>query len=153
MQYWLLKTEPSCFSINDLASLPGQTTAWDGVRNYQARNMLRDGMQKGDQALFYHSVTGVGVAGLCEVVRAGYPDPTQWDPAERHFDPASSVDTPRWYAVDIKLVRVFPQILPLALLRGIPELADMALLQKGSRLSVQPVTPAEFSCIIGLVGA
>ena len=150
MQYWLLKTEPGCFSIHDLARLPHQTTAWDGVRNYQARNMLRDAMQKGDQVLFYHSVTGVGVAGLCEVVRAGYPDPTQWDPAERHFDPASPADNPRWYAVDVKLVTIFPAIIPLALLRGIPELAEMPLLQKGSRLSVQPVSADEFSCIVGL---
>lgn len=150
MRHWLVKTEPGCFSIAHLAALPEKTTAWDGVRNYQARNFLRDSMQQGDKVLFYHSVTGVGVAGLCEIVRAAYPDPTQWDPAQRHYDPASKAEAPRWYAVDIRLERTFPRLITLAELRQIPELAGMELLKKSSRLSVQPVSAEEFAVIMHL---
>lgn len=150
MRHWLLKTEPGCFSIDNLAHLPDKTTVWDGVRNYQARNFLRDSMKNGDKVLFYHSVTGVGVAGLCEVVRAGYPDPTQWDPENMHFDPASKPEAPRWYAVDIRLEKIFPRLIPLAELRQIPELGGMELLKKSSRLSVQPVSAEEFSVIMHL---
>ena len=150
--YWLVKSEPGCFSIDDLAALPGQTTMWDGVRNYQARNFLRDSMKEGDRVFFYHSITGVGIAGLCEVVGKPYPDPTQWNPENRHFDPASPADTPRWYAVDIRLVRKFARILPLAELRNLQELAEMELLKRGSRLSVQPVREEEFQAIMAYVG-
>lgn len=147
---WLMKTEPGCFSIDDLANAPGQTSMWDGVRNYQARNFLRDSMRVGDPALFYHSVTNPGVAGVVEVTSAAYPDPTQWDPENEHFDPASPADKPRWYVVDVRLVRRFSRVLPLALLRRQPELQGMELLRKGSRLSIQPVRPEEFAAVLAL---
>lgn len=148
--HWLLKTEPGCFSIDDLAAAPHQTTMWDGVRNYQARNYLRDAMRPGDAILFYHSVSNPGIAGLAEVAGPAYPDPTQWDPENRHFDPASPADKPRWYALDIRLVRRFARILPLSFLRARPELAGMELLRRGSRLSVQPVRPEEFAAVLAL---
>ena len=148
--YWLMKTEPGCFSIDDLQNSPGQTTMWDGVRNYQARNFMRDAMHEGDPVLFYHSVTRPGIAGIAEVAGKAYPDPTQWDPANPHFDPASPADAPRWFLVDVRLVRKFKEVLPLALLRSQPELADMELLRKGSRLSVQPVRREEYEAILRL---
>lgn len=152
MNYWLLKSEPGCFSIDDLMALPKQTTMWDGVRNYQARNFIRS-MQKGDLALFYHSVTGANIVGLAEITsKAAYPDPTQWDPEARHFDPASPHDKPRWYVADVAFRRKFRIPLPLAMLREIPELAGMELLRKGSRLSVQPVTEEEFKIVMVLAG-
>lgn len=152
MKYWLLKSEPGCFSIDDLAASPRQTTMWDGVRNYQARNFIRS-MQKGDLALFYHSVTGTDIVGLAEITsREAYPDPTQWDPEAGHFDPASSHDKPRWFVADVTFRRKFKNPLPLALLREIPELGAMELLRKGSRLSVQPVSEDEFKTIMGLAG-
>ncbi len=147
---WLLKTEPGCFSIDDLAACPNQTSMWDGVRNYQARNFLRDGMSVGDPVLFYYSVTGVGIAGVAEVASKPYPDPTQWNPDDMHFDPASPADAPRWYVVDVRLVRRFRELLTLAFLRTQPELAGMELLRKGSRLSVQPVRPEEYAVIMRL---
>lgn len=147
---WLLKTEPGCFSLDDLAACPGQTTMWDGVRNYQARNFLRDGMEAGDPVLLYYSGTGMGIAGLGEVTGAPYPDPTQWDPEAMHFDPASPAGAPRWYVVDVHLVRRFRELLTLAFLRTQPELAGMELLRKGSRLSVQPVRPEEYAVILRL---
>ncbi len=149
MHHWLLKTEPGCFSIDDLAGLPGQTTSWDGVRNYQARNFLRE-MRPGDAVLFYHSVTNPGIAGLAEVVKEAYPDPTQWDPEDRHYDSASKAEAPRWYVVDIRLTRRFAKSLSLAFLRSLPELAGMELMRKGSRLSVQPVTPEEYAAVLTL---
>lgn len=148
--HWLVKTEPGCFSIDDLAAAPGQTTAWDGVRNFQARNFMRDAMQPGDPVLFYHSVTDPGIVGLAEVARAAYPDHTAQDPEGRHFDPRHSQERPLWYMVDIRLVEGFAAPLPLALLRGVPALAGMELLRKGSRLSVQPVRPEEFQAILAL---
>lgn len=148
--HWLMKTEPGCFSIDDLARAPNQTTMWDGVRNYQARNFMRDAMRIGDPVLFYHSVTKPGIVGLAEVASGAYPDPTQWDPENEHFDPASPADKPRWYLVDIRLVRRFRKSLPLALLRTRPELVGMELLRKGSRLSVQPVRPEEFAAVLAL---
>lgn len=149
-KYWLMKTEPGCFSIDDLADAPGKTTMWDGVRNYQARNFMRDEMAVGDPVLFYHSVTNPGIAGIAEVVGEAYPDPTQWDPENEHFDPASPADKPRWFAVDIRLVRRFKKALPLPLLRSRPELSGMELLRKGSRLSVQPVRPEEYETVLAL---
>lgn len=147
---WLMKTEPGCFSIDDLASAPGKTTMWDGVRNYQARNFMRDAMRVGDPVLFYHSVTNPGIAGIAEVASDAYPDPTQWDPENEHFDPRSPADKPRWFLVDVRLVRRFTEVLPLTVLRARPELAGMELLRKGSRLSVQPVRPEEYEAVLAL---
>ena len=149
-QYWLMKTEPGCFSIDDLAASPNQTSMWDGVRNYQARNFMRDEMRAGDLVLFYHSVTKPGIVGLAEVAGTAYPDPTQWDPENEHFDPASPANAPRWYVVDIRLIRRFTCPLPLPLLRRQPELAGMELLRKGSRLSIQRVRQEEFDFIVKL---
>lgn len=152
MNYWLLKSEPGCFSIDDLKNSPGQTSMWDGVRNYQARNFIRS-MKKGDLAFFYHSVTGLEIAGLAEITSPeAYPDPTQWDPEAGHFDPKSPHDNPRWYVVDVTFKKKFANPLPLGMLREVPELGDMVLLRKGSRLSVQPVTEQEFKTIMKLAG-
>ncbi len=149
-RYWLLKTEAGCFSIDDLAAQPKQTTAWDGVRNYQARNFLRE-MQPGDKALFYHSGgSAPGIAGLADIVSEAYPDPTQWNPEERHFDPSSTPEAPRWSVVDVRLTRRFSAVLPLQFLRTRPELAGMELLRKGSRLSVQSVRPEEYAAVLAL---
>lgn len=149
--YWLLKTEPSTFGINDLAKLPKQTSPWDGVRNYQARNMLRDEIQKGDLALFYHSSCAVpGVAGVVEVVRAGYPDVSALDPESPYHDPKSTQDKPIWYRVDVRLKQIFPHIVALQQLRQITELEEMILLRKGNRLSVMPVTKNQFNRILKL---
>lgn len=150
MKYWLLKTEPGCFSIHDLAALPDRTTPWDGVRNYQARNFMRDEMRMNDGALFYHSITSPGIVGLARIASPARPDPTQWDPENRHFDPASPANAPRWFLVDVQLVRIFPQPLSLALLRSRPELAGMELLRKGSRLSVQPVSKTHYDAVLAL---
>lgn len=150
MRHWLLKSEPGCFSIDDLAAAPGRTTMWDGVRNYQARNFMRDDMRPGDPVLFYHSVTKPGIVGLAEVASEAYPDPTQFDPEADHYDPSSPEDAPRWYLVDVRLKRKFAAPLPLALLRAQPELVAMELLRKGSRLSVQPVRPEEFMAVLAL---
>ncbi|MCU0588371.1 MAG: EVE domain-containing protein [Syntrophobacteraceae bacterium] len=151
-RYWLLKSEPSEFSIDDLGHRPDRTEPWDGVRNYQARSFLRDGMKVGDRALFYHSGKAPAVVGVVVVVREGYPDPSAWDPMNRHFDPRSTPDAPVWYMVDVRLEDVFPAPLPLAELRGIPGLENMMLLRKGSRLSVQPVSEKEFQVIVSRAG-
>jgi predicted RNA-binding protein with PUA-like domain len=150
-KFWLVKTEPESFSIQDLARARNQTTSWDGVRNYQARNFLRDQMQPGDGVLFYHSSSDPpAVVGTARVVRAGYPDPTAWDPSDSHYDPKSTPAAPRWFMVDLKLEQIFPEPLPLARLRSIPALREMELLKKGSRLSVQPVRESEFEAILKL---
>lgn len=150
-RYWLLKSEPESFSIDDLARAPKQTTFWNGVRNYQARNLLRDDLQVGDGVIFYHSNADPAAAvGLAEVVRAGYPDATQFDEKSDYHDPDATPDAPRWFMVDIKFKEKFLRPLPLDLLRGIPALADMVLLRRGSRLSVQPVTSAEWKAIVAL---
>lgn len=147
-RYWLVKSEPDAFSIQDLAKAPGKTTCWDGVRNYQARNFMRDGMQLGDRVLFYHSSTEPPcVVGVATVVREAYPDHTAWDKKGPHFDPKASPDNPIWQMVDLKLEEIFPRSIPLEELRTVPALAGMELLRRGSRLSVQPVTKAEFSAI------
>lgn len=138
MNYWIMKSEPSVVSIDHLAARPGQTIDWFGVRNYQARNFLRE-MHVGDLGFFYHSsCPEPGIAGLVEVVREAYPDPTQFDPNDDHFDPKSPNNAPRWSTVDVKLVRKTP-LLSLAALRSRPELAGLRILQKGNRLSVTPV--------------
>jgi predicted RNA-binding protein with PUA-like domain len=139
MSYWLLKSEPEVFSFADLQAAAKKTTHWDGVRNYQARNTLRDAMKKGDRCFFYHSnAEPSGIAGICEVVREGYPK--------------SMPDAPTWYMVDVKAVRAFPRLISLAELRAARALQGMVLLQKGSRLSVQPVTPKEWETICALAG-
>jgi len=152
MQYWLMKSEPDVFSIHDLAQAKNKTTHWEGVRNYQARNFLR-AMKKGDRALFYHSnATPSAVAGVVEVVREAYPDPAAWDKKSAYHDPKASPDHPIWAMVDVKLVTIFPREIPLEELRGVKSLAGMELLRRGSRLSVTPVTAAEFRTIEKLAG-
>jgi predicted RNA-binding protein with PUA-like domain len=146
-----MKSEPETFSIEDLARAAKKTTGWDGVRNYQARNLLRDEIQVGDGVLFYHSSADPpGVAGTAEVARAGYPDPSQFDRKSNHHDPDANPDEPRWYMVDIKHTQTFPTFVPLPALREMPALRDMVLLRKGSRLSVQPVTPDEWKAIVAV---
>lgn len=153
MSYWLLKSEPEVFSFADLQAAAKKTTHWDGVRNYQARNTLRDAMKKGDRCFFYHSnAEPSGIAGICEVVREGYPDHTAFDKKDPHYDPKSTPDAPTWYMVDVKAVRAFPRLISLAELRAARALQGMVLLQKGSRLSVQPVTPKEWETICALAG-
>ena len=149
-KYWLMKSEPSTFSIEDLARASGQKTCWDGVRNYQARNFMRM-MAVGDQVLFYHSnADPPAVVGIAEVVRTAYPDSTQFDKKDKHYDPASKPSEPRWDVVDIRYLRTFSKSLPLDDLRRDPKLKSMILLQKGSRLSVQPVTSGEWKHILRL---
>ncbi len=150
MKYWLMKSEPTTFSIDDLMARPDQTDHWDGVRNYQARNFLRDEIRKGDRVLFYHSGKMPAIVGTATVVRKGYPDATAWDPKSGHFDPKSTPDNPIWYMVDIRFESKFNAPLPLAGLRRFPELAGMLLLKKGMRLSIQPVTRNEFEFIVAL---
>lgn len=151
VQHWLVKSEPHVFSIDDLASAKDRTTHWDGVRNYQARNTLRDSMKVGDPVFFYHSNCDVpAIVGLAKVVRAGYPDFTAWDENDPHYDPKCDPENPRWYMVDIQFVEKFKRPLTLTGLRGVSGLQKMVLLQKGSRLSVQPVSPAEYSTILEL---
>ncbi len=150
-RYWLLKTEPDCFSIDHLKERPNQTEHWDGVRNYQARNLLRDEIKKGDEAFFYHSGSNPpGIAGICLVTRSGYPDFTAEDPASDHFDPKHSAQNPVWYMVDVKFKRKFDILIPLDLLKKAPGLENMMATQRGSRLSVQPVTESEWKLIIRL---
>ncbi len=154
MAHWLVKTEPDAFSIDDLKRLG--RTSWDGVRNYQARNFMRDDMQLGDWVLVYHSnAKPPGVVGLGEVVRTSYADHTAWDPASKYFDEQSSPQEPRWYMVDVGFVEIFPRLVPLDELRSHGEpggiLEGMPLVGK-SRLSVQPVTPEQFDAIVELAG-
>lgn len=147
MQYWLMKSEPDDVSIDDLAARPGQTVPWYGVRNYQARNFMRDHMRIGDGVLFYHSGCSVpGIAGLAEVVSGPYPDASQFDVASPYFDAKSVPAAPRWLVVDVKL-RQKTRFMPLTEMRGYPELADMRVLQRGNRLSITPVTPFEWKFI------
>jgi len=149
VNYWLLKSEPQCFSLDDLKARPRQTEHWDGVRNYQARNFLRDRFAKGDLGFFYHSSCAEpAIAGIVEIVRSGYPDHTAWDPKAEHFDPKSSPDTPIWYMVDVKWKQQFGQPIRLAELRANPVLQTMELLKRGSRLSVMPVTTQEWREIL-----
>lgn len=154
MKYWLLKTEPEDFSIADLSNAPDQTTFWHGVRNYQARNYMRDEMRIGDRVLLYHSnADPSAVVGVAEVVREAYPDPTSWDKKSHYYDPKSSPENPRWVMVDIQWRETFAQPLALESLRHVAALAKMELLRKGSRLSVQPVSAAEFQTILKLAGS
>jgi predicted RNA-binding protein with PUA-like domain len=150
-RYWLVKSEPDTFSFDDLLARPGKTTGWDGVRNYQARNHMRDGMKKGDRVFFYHSSSDPAqIVGVAEVAREAYPDPTALDPGHDHFDPKSKADAPTWMMVDIKAVEKLARPIALAELRTVKGLEKMVLLQKGSRLSVQPVSPDEWAIIYAL---
>jgi predicted RNA-binding protein with PUA-like domain len=154
MSYWLMKTEPSTFSIEDLAKAPRSTTGWDGVRNFQARNMLRDLMKRGDQAFLYYSSTEVpGIAGVMEITKDGYPDPTAFDRKHHHYDPDSEREKPRWFMVDVKLKERFPRIITLAELRehAAKELKGMVLLRPGNRLSVSPVEATHWKFIRSLL--
>ncbi|MGQ0658532.1 MAG: EVE domain-containing protein [Chromatiales bacterium] len=151
MNYWLLKSEPTTFSVDNLAASPNQTTAWDGVRSFQARNMLRDEIKPGDLAFFYHSSCEVpGITGIVEVVSKGYVDATQFDPKDYHYDLASKRDDPRWYCVDVRLKRKLKRTITLEELRAHKRLSGLKLLQRGNRLSVLPVTQAEWKFIVGL---
>ncbi len=150
-RYWLLKSEPNTFSLEDLRNSEDRTACWDGVRNYQARNFLRDDLKKGDGILFYHSnVDPVGIAGEAIVVREGYPDKSAFDPSDVHFDPKSTPKKPTWFTVDIQWVRRCREIITLKTLRSLPSLKEMKVLQRGMRLSVQPVTPKEWAMIMKL---
>jgi predicted RNA-binding protein with PUA-like domain len=150
MRYWLMKSEPADCSIDDLAASPQQTVPWVGVRNYQARNFMRDGMQLGDLAFFYHSsCPQPGIAGIARISRAAYPDATQFDPKSKYFDPASKADNPRWLHVDVQLVRKLP-LISLATLRAQPTLAELRILQRGNRLSITPVEDAHWEEILRL---
>jgi len=150
-QYWLFKSEPTTFSIDDLASSPRQTTCWEGVRNYQARNFLKS-MKVGDLGFFYHSnADPPAIVGIVQVVKAAYPDPFALDSKSRYFDPRSIADSPRWFLVDVRLLKKFSQAIPLERLRNVKGLEKMELLRKGSRLSVQPVLPEEWQRVLALV--
>lgn len=151
MNYWLMKSEPSEFSYDDLMARPGQTEPWDGVRNYQARNMLRDQMRRGDQVLFYHSnCAEPGIVGLAAIVCEGYPDPTAFDPGHKHYDPGSDPAAPRWFMVDVRHGRKLQRTITLAELKQHGELAELALVRRGNRLSVMPVSAAEWAFILAL---
>lgn len=149
MRYWLMKCEPSAYTIDDLAR--DGTTSWEGVRNFQARNFLRDEMQVGDGVLFYASnADPSGVTGLATIVRAGYPDAFAWKKGHKYFDPDSKKDAPTWYMVDIGFVERFPGVVPLETLKATKGLEQMMVIKKGSRLSVQPVAKAEYDLVVKL---
>ena len=152
-RYWLVKSEPDTFSFDDLLASPGRTTCWDGVRNFQARNFMRDEMKKGDLVFFYHSSTDpAAIVGIAEVAREAYPDHTAFDAKDPHYDPKSKRDAPTWMMVDLRAREALPKPLTLAELRGVKGLEKMVLLQKGSRLSVQPVTKQEWDVICRTAG-
>lgn len=152
MAIWLMKSEPEEFSIDDLVKAKNQTVPWFGVRNYLARNFMRDQMKVGDEVLFYHSsCPEPGIAGLAKVASAAYPDETQWDKKSKYFDAKATRETPRWMLVDVKLVKK-TRLLLLPEMRGQPSLADMTTLQRGNRLSITPVKPAEFKAVMKLLG-
>jgi len=153
MNHWLLKSEPGSFSIDALGNAPKQTTAWDGVRNFQARNMLRDSMKKGDLAFFYHSSCDVpGIAGIVSIAKGGYPDATALDPKHHHYDADSKPDEPRWFVVDVKLVRKLKRIITLDELKqhAAKSLKNFVLLRRGNRLSVMPVAAKDWEFVLTL---
>ena len=151
MQYWLMKSEPDEVSIDDVMSAKGKTVPWFGVRNYQARNFMRDAMKIGDGVLFYHSsCPEPGIAGIAEVVSGPYPDATQFDPKSPYYDAKATQEQPRWISVDVKGVRK-TRLLSLAEMRTLPQLEDMVVLQKGNRLSITPVTPAQWKHVMALL--
>ncbi len=149
MRYWLFKSERECFSWQDLTDAPKQTTSWDGVRNYQARNFMR-AMKLGDKGFFYHSGKNPEIAGIVEIAREAYPDHTSWEEGNDHFDPRSTPDHPLWDMVDVRLVQAFSPPVTRTALREEPELASMELMKKGSRLSVQEVTAEAFAHIVAM---
>ena len=152
-RYWLVKSEPDVFSFDDLLKAPKKTTHWDGVRNSEARITMRDDMKKGEGVFFYHSSSDpTGIVGICEVVKEAYPDHTAFDAKDPHFDPKSKKDAPTWYMVDLKAVKKLPRLVTLAELKGVKGLEKMVLLQRGSRLSVQPVTAKEWEIVTELAG-
>lgn len=149
--YWLFKSEPNEFSIDDLASQPQQTDHWDGIRNYQVRNMIRDQMRCGDTLFFYHSNTAEpGIVGIAEIVREAYPDFTAFDPDDKHYDPKSDPDNPRWLMVDIKFVRKLKRNITLSELKTHDALSELALVKRGNRLSIMPVTAEQWDYILEL---
>ena len=153
MRYWLMKTEPSTFGVDDLAKKPKKTAMWDGVRNYQARNMLRDDFKKGDLAFIYHSSADeVGIAGIMKVVRTAYPDPTQFEKKNDHYDAGSDPEDPRWFVVDVQLKKRFKRVITLDELRDHEkgELDGLLLLKRGNRLSITPVSEAHWNFICSL---
>ncbi|HET7203434.1 MAG TPA: EVE domain-containing protein, partial [Steroidobacteraceae bacterium] len=153
MKYWLMKSEPDVFGVDHLAGAPKRTTAWEGVRNYQARNMLRDDFREGDLAFFYHSSCEVpGIAGIVKVVREAYPDPTQFDRRSEYYDAKSTRESPRWFCVDVRLEKRIEPVITLPELREHADgaLREMVILKRGNRLSVTPVTAAEWRCIVAL---
>lgn len=151
MNYWLMKSEPDAFGIDDLEKMPDQTEHWDGVRNYQARNMMRDQMKVGDQVFFYHSNCKVpGIVGLMEVVREGYPDHTAFDPSQKYFDPKSDPEKPRWMMVDVKYIRHLKRTISLTEMKELDALKDMPLVRKGNRLSIMPVAKEQWDYILGI---
>lgn len=151
MKHWLMKSEPDVFGIDDLAALPGGRDHWDGIRNYQVRNMMRDEMASGDLAFFYHSNTRPpGIAGIMEIASGGYPDHTAFDPEAKYYDPKSDPDDPRWYMVDVRFKRRLTRLIPLDELKANPALADMPLVRRGNRLSVMPVTPEQWQAILAM---
>ncbi|MFP4276556.1 MAG: EVE domain-containing protein [Wenzhouxiangella sp.] len=152
MNYWLMKSEPDAFGLEDLKSRPRQTEPWDGVRNYQARNFMRDEMQVGDQVFFYHSNCKVpGIVGIAEVASKPYPDPTQFDPDSKYHDPKSDPDDPRWVLVDVKFVRQLKRVLSLTEIKQHADaLGDFALVRKGNRLSIMPVSRQQWDYLLGL---
>ncbi|GAC1348349.1 MAG: EVE domain-containing protein [Myxococcales bacterium] len=150
-RHWLLKTEPDVFSFDDLLAAPGRTAGWDGVRNFQARNFLRDEMRPGDGVLIYHSrIAPMAVVGQAEVVRAGHPDPTQFEKGSDHHDPRAKPDAPIWFQVDVRAVAALRHPVTLERMKATAELRSMALLRRGNRLSVQPVSAEEFRCVLRL---
>lgn len=153
MNHWLFKSEPDVFSFADLKARPGGREPWTGVRNYQARNFMRDLMEPGDLILFYHSsCPRPGVAGVARVASRPYPDPTQFDPADEYYDPKATLEKPVWILVDVEWARDFKRFVPLEELRAEPGLADMVILRRGNRLSITPVTPEEFEAVCRLGG-
>ena len=151
---WLFKTEPDTFSIDDLKACPQQREIWDGIRNYQARNFLRDDVQLGDPVFIYHSsCKNVGIAGLARVSKTGVADPTQFDPESRYHDPKSSPETPRWITVEVEYVETFSEILPLKTIKAMPEITDIGLVKKGHRLSIMPVNGDEFEALLNAARA
>lgn len=151
MRYWLMKSEPSDVSVDDVAAMPKKTVNWYGVRNFQARNFMKDEMKPGDGVLFYHSsCPEPGVVGIAEVASEPYPDPTQFDPKNPYYDPRSRREAPRWIHVDVRLLKK-TRLLGLPEMREIPELAEMRVLKKGNRLSITPVTAAEWKKITSLL--
>ena len=151
MNYWLMKSEPDVFGVDDLMKAAGKTDTWDGVRNYQARNMMRDEMKKGDLVFFYHSnCKEPGIAGIMKIVREGYPDHTAFDPDEKYYDPKSDPDNPRWYMVDVKHVRKLKRVITLSELKAHAKLSDLPLVRRGNRLSIMPVTKKQWDFILAL---